>query len=256
MDAAVFWKEAAVLSKRIVAGVRLDPRYVGGDTHEVKADMEQEGLMSAAAWLSDHEEIVDRASLEICRSRIYAVIKTAMFDYLKQVNRENGHELSASDWLENIGDIDEDGDKNIAEVADLEQEEAQDTLDEIIENNENETLKASITCLDKEMQAVVLLHNDGFSFTVIASKMNFSRERPRQLYHRAMRQLKEHVAGGDVAHELPLNYPHDEQETLLYSTQDEKIQELKFRVKSTRGNISRSTRMMRREGKGGQLSLF
>ncbi|MBN6740852.1 hypothetical protein JKG47_09965 [Acidithiobacillus sp. MC6.1] len=73
-----------------------------------------------------------------------------------------------------------------------------------------------------------------------------------------MRELKERVAGGTSAQELPLGYPHGEQETLLYSTQDERLRELKFRVKSPRGNISRSTRMMRMEGMNGsrRLSLF
>lgn len=252
MDTAVFWREAAVLSNRIVANVRLDPRYIGGDTHEVKADMEQEGLMSAAAWLSDHEEFVDGASLEICRSRIYAVIKTAMFDYLKKINRENGHELSASEWLGNMGEEDEHA---AVEIERGPEEEAQDMLEEIIENNENSALKASITCLSKEQQAVVLLHNDGFSFTQIAKRMNFSRERPRQLYHKYLGELK--AATGAVGEqELPLDCGAHEQETLLFSSQDEKVRELKFRVKSTRGNISNLTRLMRREGKNGQLSLF
>lgn len=254
MDTAIFWREAAVLSKRIVANVRLDPRYIGGDTHEVKADMEQEGLMSAAAWLSDHEEVVDSASLEICRSQIYAVIKTAMFDYLKQVNRENGHELSASDWLENMGNMGEED-----EPAAVEVEQAQeDTLDGIIESHENNALKESITCLSKELQAIVLLHNDGFSTSQIGKRINRHRERARQLYHEAMRKLQVQVEQVVLPGELPLSYAGMEPATLLYSSQDEKLQELRRRPKSRQGNISNSTRLMRAKvaREGGQLSLF
>ena len=253
MDTNVFWKDATALVRNVAKRTRLNPRFVGGDVAQVKEDMMQEGLMGAAIWLSTYADFVAREEGNVCRRAFNPAIKLAMFDYLRKVNRDNGHELSASEWMENMGEEDD----NAAVKIEQEPEDAaQDALDEIIENNENSALKEAITCLDKEMQAVVLLNNDGFSFTEIARKMNFSRERPRQLYHKAMRQLKMRVAGGDVAQELPLDYPHYEQETLLFSSQEEKIRELKFRVKSTRGNISNLTRLMRREGKNGQLPLF
>ncbi|WP_163097273.1 sigma-70 family RNA polymerase sigma factor [Acidithiobacillus ferrianus] len=255
MDTAIFWKEAAVFAKKVAGRIKLNGQFVGGDIVTTREDLEQEGLMAAASWLNRHEKDV-AADMSGIWGVVYGIIRTAIFSHLKEINRHAGRTFSASDWLENIADDWGDAATGAPSIEPEPEEAAQNLLEEIIENNENAALKESIKCLNKEMQAVVLLHNDGFSFTVVASKMNFSRERPRQLYHKAMRQLMEHVAGGDVAHELPLNYPHDEQETLLYSTQDDKIRELKFRVKSTRGNISRSTRMMRQEGKGGQLSLF
>ena len=250
MDTSKFWAEATAIARDIGEQTRLDPRFVGGDVGQVKADMVQEGLMAAAVWLGSHADF----DFVECRRVLNQVIKRAMFDYLEQANRDSGHEFSASQWLENMG---EDNDEEIAATVEIEHEE-EGTPEEIIENHETLALKTAITCLDKEMQAVVLLHNDGFSFRKIAERMNFSRERPRQLYHKHLRRLRGKVQTPDAAPELPLDCGSQEPETLLFSSQDEKIQELRFRKKSTRGNISQSTRAMRQaaRGEGGQLSLF
>lgn len=262
MDTSRFWAEATVLAGRIAERTRLNPRFVGGDVGQVKADMIQEGLMGAASWLSTHADFVERSDLNDCRRVFNPVIKCAMLDYLRLVNRENGHELSASGWLENMGEDDDEADEEevdeeIAATVEIEHEE-EDTPEEIIEDHETLALKTAITCLNKEMQAVVLLHNDGLSFRKIAERMNFSRERPRQLYHKHMRRLRGKIQTTDAEPELPLDCGSQEPETLLFSSQDEKIQELHFRKKSTRGNISQSTRAMRQaaRGEGGQLSLF
>ncbi|MDA8152290.1 MAG: hypothetical protein M0003_06185 [Acidithiobacillus sp.] len=50
-----------------------------------------------------------------------------------------------------------------------------------------------------------------------------------------------------LAAEFPLDYADKQDETMLYSTHEEKVAELRYRVRSTRRNISNSTRMMRRE---------
>jgi RNA polymerase sigma factor (sigma-70 family) len=252
MNTAQFWTDATALTRNVATRTRLNPRYIGGDVGEVKADMIQEGLMAAAGWLSQHDEFAEQASLEICRSRIYEVIKTAMFDYLKQVNRENGHELSASEWLENMGEAD----KTTVEIEQEPEEAAQNTLEEIIENNENSALKESITCLSKEMQAIVLLHNDGFSTSQIGKRLNRHRERARQLYHEAMRELKGRISKPVKSAELPLSYAGAEAETMLFSSVEERLGELRYRQRSTGGNISNLTRLMRRGGKNGQLPLF
>ena len=70
-------------------------------------DLEQDALMGAATWLGQHEDLVERADDDLCRSHIYRVVKSAIFESLRQVNRENGHDLSAGDWLENLGEDDE-----------------------------------------------------------------------------------------------------------------------------------------------------
>lgn len=48
MQADIFWKEAAILAKRVAEPLRLNPQYVGGDTRQVKMDLEQDALMGAA----------------------------------------------------------------------------------------------------------------------------------------------------------------------------------------------------------------
>ena len=225
-----FWGYAAILAKRVAGKIKLNGQFVGGDVVTTREDLEQEGLMAAASWLNRHEQAVAAGSLETWRTTVYSIIKIAIFSHLKKINRESGRAFCASDWIENIGD---DAEIKMPEIERDPDEEAQDTLDEIIESNENDTLKASITCLDREMQAVVLLHNDGFSFTLIAKRMNFSRERPRQLYHKAMSKLKGAVAGGAVERELPLVGAQD---TLLFATQEEKLGQLRFRPRSMQGN--------------------
>lgn len=103
MQADIFWKEAAILAKRVAGRLRLNPQYMGGDTRQVKMDLEQDALMGAATWLGQHEDLVERADDDLCRSHIYRVVKSAIFESLRQVNLENGHEFSSSDWLENMG---------------------------------------------------------------------------------------------------------------------------------------------------------
>lgn len=253
-----FWGYAAVLSKRIASKIKLAGAFVGGDIVTTKEDLEQEGLMAAAGWISRHGDDLAGDQTGLWRSVIHGIINTAIFSHLKEINRNSGRAFSASDWLENIGDDGNDLLTRFVEQPTEPEEAAQDTLDEIIENNENDALKTSITCLDKEMQAIVLLHNDGFSTRQIGKRINRHRERARQLYHEAMRKLRAHVERVALPGELPLSCADSsEPETLLYSSQAEKLRELKFRPKSTQGNISHSTRLMRQAASGqGQMSLF
>ena len=67
------------------------------------------------------------------------------------------------------------------------------------------------------------------------------------MYHKGIRKLKEKIE--QLAAEFPLDYADKQDETMLYSTHEEKVAELRYRVRSTRRNISNSTRMMRREGR-------
>jgi hypothetical protein len=77
----------------------------------------------------------------------------------------------------------------------------------------------------------------------------------RQLYHEAMRKLKGRISEPVKSAELPLSFASAEAETMLFSSVEERLGELLYRPRSTGGNISNLTRMMRREGKG-QLPLF
>ena len=259
MDTAIFWKEAAILSKRVVSRIKLNPQFVGGDIATTREDLEQEGLMAAGEWISRNEKDVAGDTSGLWRTVIHSIIKNAIFSHLKGINRDSGRAFSASDWLENVGD--DWGEAAIIKTPDIEpypEEAAQYMLEAIIETNENSALKSSITCLSKEMQAIVLLHNDGFSTAQIGRRINRHRERARQLYHEAMRKLKLKTQQNKAETELlPLDWEQeDAPQDMLYSTQAEKLKELRYRQRSTRGNISNSTRAMRQAGKGGQLSLF
>jgi len=256
-EEADFWKGAITYAEKTVRAVKLNARYAG-DTAQVKEDMIQDCLVAIAEAIKTHGSARDPVQM---KSLLRSVVNNAIGKTIFFINRQIRHELGASAFLENMGGDgmveDEDEEDIVDAVGHQEPEMAPDAADEIIRENENEALKASITCLSKEMQAVVLLHNDGFSFTEIARKMNFSRERPRQLYHEYMRKLREHIAQPDKNKaELPLGYPQGE--TMLYATQEEKLSELRYRTRSTRGNISNATRAMRQAGKSGigQLSLF
>ena len=255
-NGAEFWGYAALLSKRIASKIKLAAHFVGGDITTTREDLQQEGLLAAAGWISRHGDDLAGDQTGIWRSVIHGIIKTAIFSHLKEINRDSGRTFSASDWLENIG-----GDDLVTrfieqKIEPMSEEAAQDLLGEIIDNNENKALKASIACLTKEMQAIVLLHNDGFSTSQIGKRLNRHRERARQLYHEAMRNLKGHIAESVKSAELPLSYASAEAETMLFSSVEERLGELRYRPRSTRGNISNATRAMRQAEKGGQLSLF
>ena len=106
------------------------------------------------------------------------------------------------------------------------------------------------------MQVIVFLHNYLLSSSQIGKRLNHHRERARQLYHEAMQKLKAETARPEKAAELPLVFARTADDTMLFATQEEKLGQLKFRPRSTSGNISNSTRMMRREAKNGQFPLF
>jgi len=62
-----------------------------------------------------------------------------------------------------------------------------------------------------------------------------------------MRNLQARVDQDAQLYELPLDYADKQDEIMLYSTHEEKVSELRYRVRFTRENISNPTHMMRRE---------
>ena len=81
-----------------------------GDIATTREDLEQEGLLAAAGWISRHEEDLaalastSEDALRALRGMLYGVIKTGIFSHLKKINRDSGRAFSASDWIENIGE--------------------------------------------------------------------------------------------------------------------------------------------------------
>lgn len=257
-QADIFWTEAARLSKRIARKIKLDPRFIGGDVTTTKEDLAQEGLLAAASWLSRHENEVAADTSGHWRTAIYGVINTAIFSYLKEINRHSGRAFSASDWLENTGD--EWGGAAI-KTPYIEPESANRNRmywNKLLKTTKYQLLNGQSPVCQIKFKQLFLFIVMACRFTDIARKMNFSRERQRQLYHEHMRALKAEVERHEKPAELPLVYPDQESENMLYSSHDEKILALKFRVRSTLGNISNSTRMMRMEERkrDGQLALF
>lgn len=91
MDTTDFWAEAAILSRWIARNVKLHGNFVGGDIATTREDLEQEGLLAAAGWISRHEE--DLAALastsedapRALRGMLYGVIKLGYSVILKKL---------------------------------------------------------------------------------------------------------------------------------------------------------------------------